>query len=75
MGQEDNDSIRVAKRQQSIDGLLRLVLKPSLSNHRNHRPFNFSACALCPFVPSDVLFPPRPAARRSSIRVSKRSCR
>ncbi len=46
VGQEDNGDIRVAKRQQSIDWLLRLVLKPS-----NHRPFNFSACALCPFVP------------------------
>jgi hypothetical protein len=51
MRQEDNDGIRVAKHQQSIDWLLRLVLKPSLSNHRNHRPFNFSACPLCPFVP------------------------
>jgi hypothetical protein len=51
MRQEDNDGIRVAKRQQSIDELLRLVLKPSLSNYRIHRPFNFSACALCPFVP------------------------
>jgi len=48
MRQEDNDGIRVAKRQQSINWLLRLVLKPSLSNHRNHRPFNFSACPLCP---------------------------
>ena len=35
---------------QSIDGLMRLVLKPSLSNLRIHRPFNFSAFTLCPFV-------------------------
>ncbi len=51
MGQEDNDGIRVARRQQIIDELLRLVLKSSLSNYRIHRPINFSACALCPFVP------------------------